>query len=51
MQSLEQALKNLVMQGRVDRTHAEAILQSSAVGAGATLGAGDGAAAAAAHAR
>ncbi len=53
MQSLEQALKNLVMQGRVDRTHAEAILQSSAVGAGATLGAGAGAApgAAAASAR
>ncbi|HLE42646.1 MAG TPA: type IV pilus twitching motility protein PilT [Methylomirabilota bacterium] len=38
MQSLEQALKSLVMQGRVDRTHAESILQSSAVGAGATLG-------------
>jgi twitching motility protein PilT len=38
MQSLEQSLKSLVMQGRVDRTHAESILQSSAVGAGATLG-------------
>jgi len=38
MQSLEQALKSLVMQGRVDRTHAESILQSSAVGAAATLG-------------
>ena len=38
MQSLEQSLKSLVMQGRVDRTHAESILQSSAVGAAATLG-------------
>jgi twitching motility protein PilT len=47
MQSLEQALKTLVMQGRVDRTHAESILQSSALGAGATLGGSGGPAAAA----
>ena len=40
MQSLEQALRNLVMQSRIDRTHAEAILQSSSAGAGATLGGG-----------
>jgi len=46
MQSLEQALKTLVMQGRVDRPHAESILQSSALGAGATLGGGGTAAAA-----
>ena len=39
MQSLEQALRNLVMQGRVERTQAELILQSSAAGAAATLGA------------
>jgi twitching motility protein PilT len=39
MQSLEQALRGLVMQGRVDRQHAEAILQSTTGGAGATLGA------------
>jgi twitching motility protein PilT len=32
MQSLEQSLKTLVMQGRVDRTHAEAILQSTSAG-------------------
>ena len=38
MQSLEQALKTLVMQGRVDRAHAETILQSGTLGAGATLG-------------
>jgi len=38
MQSLEQSLRNLVMQGRVERAHAEAILQSSAGGVGATLG-------------
>ncbi|MGH7322616.1 MAG: type IV pilus twitching motility protein PilT [Candidatus Rokuibacteriota bacterium] len=37
MQSLEQALKTLVMQGRVDRTHAESILQSS-TGGTSTLG-------------
>jgi len=47
MQSLEQALKTLVMQGRVDRSHAESILQSSALGAGATLGGSGGPAAAA----
>jgi twitching motility protein PilT len=33
MQSLEQALRNLVMQGRVDRSLAEGILQSSSTGA------------------
>jgi twitching motility protein PilT len=38
MQSLEQALKTLVMQSRVDRALAEGILQSSAAGASATLG-------------
>ena len=38
MQSLEQALRNLVMQGRVDRAQAEQLLQSGAAGAGATLG-------------
>ncbi len=38
MQSLEQALRNLVMQGRIDRGHAETILQSGAAGAAATLG-------------
>jgi twitching motility protein PilT len=42
MQSLEQALKNLVMQGRVDRGHAETILQS--VSPGATIGGPGGAA-------
>ncbi len=36
MQSLEQALKNLVMQGRVDRSHAEAILASTATGSSST---------------
>jgi twitching motility protein PilT len=41
MQSLEQALKNLVMQGRVDRAHAESLLQSTS--GGGTLG-GPGAA-------
>jgi twitching motility protein PilT len=46
MQSLEQALRNLVMQGRVDRTHAEGILQSATGMAGASLG-GTGAAPAA----
>jgi twitching motility protein PilT len=34
MQSLEQALRNLVIQGRVDRTQAELILQSSMPGVG-----------------
>ena len=42
MQSLEQALRNLVMQNRVDRAHAEVILQSSSAGAAATLGGGPG---------
>src|SRR5207244_4135806 len=37
MQSLEQALRNLVMQGRIDRAQAEQLLQSGAAGAGATL--------------
>ena len=49
MQSLEQALRNLVMQGRIERAHAEQILQSSAAGAGATLGGAAGPAAAAAR--
>ena len=44
MQSLEQALRNLVMQGRVERAHAETILQSSAAGATATLSGSPGAA-------
>lgn len=38
MQSLEQALRNLVMQGRVERLQAEGVLQSSVLGAGSTLG-------------
>jgi twitching motility protein PilT len=38
MQSLEQALRNLVMQGRVDRSHAEGFLQSSSSGSSGTLG-------------
>jgi Tfp pilus assembly pilus retraction ATPase PilT len=38
MQSLEQALRNLVMQGRVDRAHAEGFLQSSASGFSGSLG-------------
>jgi twitching motility protein PilT len=41
MQSLEQALRNLVMQGRVERLQAEGVLQSSVLGAGATLGGPD----------
>ena len=36
MQSLEQALRNLVMQGRIDRAHAEGVLQSSS--SSSTLG-------------
>ena len=36
MQSLEQALRNLVMQGRIDRAHAEGVLQSTS--SSATLG-------------
>jgi twitching motility protein PilT len=38
MQSLEQALRNLVMQGRVDKAHAEALLQSSSSGSAGALG-------------
>jgi twitching motility protein PilT len=38
MQSLEQALRNLVMQGRIDRAHAEGVLQSSSAGSSGTLG-------------
>jgi len=37
-QSLEQALRNLVMQGRIDRAHAEGFLQSSSSGSSGTLG-------------
>ena len=44
MQSLEQALKTLVMQSRVDRVLAEGILQSSSAGSSATLGGGAAAA-------
>jgi twitching motility protein PilT len=47
MQSLEQALKHLVMQSRVDRAHAETLLQSSTTGSPATLGGLDTAAVAA----
>jgi Tfp pilus assembly pilus retraction ATPase PilT len=36
MQSLEQALKTLVMQSRVDRAHAEAILASTTTGSTST---------------
>src|SRR5262249_42965301 len=36
MQSLEQALKTLVMQSRVDRAHAEAILASSSTASSTT---------------
>jgi twitching motility protein PilT len=39
MQSLEQALRNLVMQGRIDRAHAEGFLQSSSSGSSGGLGA------------
>jgi twitching motility protein PilT len=43
MQSLEQALKNLVMQGRVDKAHAESLLQSTSAGAfGSAAGAPGG---------
>ncbi|MBI2469501.1 MAG: type IV pilus twitching motility protein PilT [Candidatus Rokubacteria bacterium] len=54
MQSLEQALKNFVLQGRVDRALAESILQSTTAGQTSTLPGGPGAggaapAAAAAH--
>jgi twitching motility protein PilT len=40
MQSLEQALKNLVMQGRVDKAHADSLLQSTSAGASAIGGPG-----------
>ena len=46
MQSLEQALRNLVMQGRVDRAHAEGFLQSSSAGSTTALGGAPAAAAA-----
>jgi len=48
MQSLEQAIRNLVMQNRIDRAHAESILQSSSASSAATLGAPTAAAVAAA---
>jgi twitching motility protein PilT len=38
MQSLEQSIRNLVMQGRVDKAHAEALLQSSSSGSVGALG-------------
>jgi twitching motility protein PilT len=38
MQSLEQALRNLVMQGRIDRVHAEGFVQSSSAGSAGSLG-------------
>jgi twitching motility protein PilT len=38
MQSLEQAIRNLVMQGRVDRAHAEGFLQASSSGSPTGLG-------------
>ncbi|MGH7359973.1 MAG: type IV pilus twitching motility protein PilT [Candidatus Rokuibacteriota bacterium] len=38
MQSLEQALRNLVMQGRVDRAHAEGFIQSTSAGSQGALG-------------
>jgi twitching motility protein PilT len=46
MQSLEQALRNLVMQGRIDRVHAEGVLQSSSSGLSSPLGSPPAAAAA-----
>jgi twitching motility protein PilT len=46
MQSLEQALRTLVMQGRIDRAHAEGFLQSSSSGAPGGLGGAPAAAAA-----
>jgi hypothetical protein len=49
MQSLEQALRNLVMQGRIDRAHAEGVLQSTS--SSATLGPTPAAAAPAGAAR
>lgn len=50
MQSLEQALKNFVLQGRVDRALAESILQSSAGGQTTTLPSGPAAGGAASSA-
>ncbi|HEX2502171.1 MAG TPA: type IV pilus twitching motility protein PilT [Methylomirabilota bacterium] len=44
MQSLEQALRNLVMQGRIDRAHAEGVLQSSSGGSSGGLAPGPAAA-------
>jgi twitching motility protein PilT len=38
MQSLEQALKTFIMQGRVDKAHAESILQSTTVGSSSPVG-------------
>jgi twitching motility protein PilT len=38
MQSLEQALKSFIMQGRVDKAYAESILQSTSVGSSSPLG-------------
>jgi twitching motility protein PilT len=38
MQSLEQSLRNLVMQGRIDRALAEGLLQSSSAGSTGVLG-------------
>jgi twitching motility protein PilT len=39
MQSLEQALRTFLMQGRIDKKHAESILQSTLTGTGTTFGA------------
>src|SRR5262249_29244579 len=51
MQSLEQALRNLVMQGRIDRALADGLLQSSSAGSASSLGPAPAAAPAAAGAR
>ena len=51
MQSLEQALKTLVMQSRVDKALADGILQSSSAGASGLGGAGGGGTGAAASGR
>jgi len=51
MQSLEQALRNLVMQGRIDRALAEGLLQSSSAGSANSLGPTPAAAPAATGAR
>jgi twitching motility protein PilT len=50
MQSLEQALKNLVMQGRVDKAHADSILQSTAAASTAQALGGPGGGGGAGHA-